>query len=112
MMKLSMESVAEEFQIPGGGSLRFNPTDPALFLRLERLEQEVAAQPQTTPEELDMALKKLLGETLGPGNDLHSALGGVSLFAVTGTGKTVLEALLEALLPILREGAERCAESC
>jgi len=112
MMKLQMESVVEEFQIPGGGTLRFNPADPALFLRLEQLQDRIAGLEGSTPEELDRSMKKLLDETLGPGNDLHSALGGVSLFAITGAGSTVLEALLEALLPVLREGAERCAETC
>lgn len=112
MMKLQMESVVEEFRIPGGGALRFNPADPNLFLRLEQLQDRVAGLEGNTPEELDLRLKKLLDETFGAGNDLHSALGGVSLFAVTGAGNTVLEALLEALLPILQEGAERCAETC
>lgn len=112
MMKLQMESVVEEFQIPGGGKLQFNPADPALFLRLEQLQDRVAQLDGSSPRELDLRLKKVLDETFGPGNDLHSALGGVSLFAVTGAGNTVLEALLEALLPILREGAERCAQTC
>lgn len=112
MMKLKMEAVSRAFQIPGGGCLRFNPADPALFLRLEQIEARVKALPQDDPVKLDMAVKQLLGEALGPGNDLHSALGGVSLFALTKSGKTVLEAFLEGLLPILQEGAEQCAESC
>ncbi len=112
MMKLSMEPVNQVFHIPGGGSLRFNPADPALFLRLEQLQARVEALPRTDLNRLDRDMKKLLGEALGPGNDLHSALGGVSLFALTKSGKTVLENLLHALMPVLREGAEQCAESC
>lgn len=112
MSTLSMEPVSHQFQIPGGGTLRFNPADPALFIRLEQLQGRVAELKQTDPAELDLALKQLLGETLGPGNDLHSALHGVSLFAVCRDGKTVLDGLLSALLPILREGAEQCAENC
>lgn len=112
MMKLSMEPVMEEFRIPGGGSLRFNPTDPAVFLRLEQLQDQVSRLTQTEPVALDVAIKKLLGEALGPGNDVDRALGGVSLFALTKSGKTVLENLLDALGPILREGAEQCAENC
>ncbi len=111
-MKLSMEPVNQVFQIPGGGVLRFNPTDPALFLRLEQLQTRVEKLNEENPEKLDKALKKLLSEALGPGNDLHSALGGVSLFALTKSGKTVLENLLTALGPVLREGAEQCAENC
>ena len=112
MMELNMAPVCQVFRIPGGGALRFNPADPALFLRLEQLEEQVAALPQTDPVALDHRLKDLLGQALGPGNDLNDALGGVSLFAVDPQGKTVLENLLSALAPILREGAEQCAESC
>lgn len=112
MMELSMEPVSREFQIPGGGILRFNPADPALFLRLEQLESRAAELPKTDPVQLDRALKELLSEVLGPGNDLHSALCGVSLFAVGRDGRTVLEALMAALAPILQEGAEQCAENC
>lgn len=112
MMELKMEPVSRVFRIPGGGKLRFNPADPALFLRLEQLEQRVATLPHSDPIQLDSALKELLAETLGPGNDLHEALGGVSLFAVDKKGRTVLDNLLAALAPILQEGAEQCAENC
>lgn len=112
MMELKMEPVSRIFQIPGGGTLQFNPADPNLFLRLEQLNQRVAELPVEDPVQLDRDVKKLIDETLGRGNDLHQALGGVSLFALTKSGKTVLEALIEGLLPILQEGAEQCAENC
>ena len=111
-MKLQMEPVYQTFTLPGGGKLQFNPTDPALFLRLERLQQQVEELPKNDPVTLDRQLKELLSAALGPGNDLHAALGGVSLFALTKSGKTVLESLLSGLLPVLQEGAEQCAENC
>ena len=111
MMKLQMAAVTQTYQIPGGGTLRFNPADPALFLRLEKLQEEVSKLSTTDPDGLDQQLKKLISTALGPGNDLNEALGGVSLFAMTKSG-TVLESLLGGLMPILREGAEQCAENC
>lgn len=112
MTRLNMEEVTDRYQIPGGGYLTFNPTDPGLFLRLEKLQEQVAALTVTDPVETDKALKKLLSQALGPGNDVNEALGGVSLFAVTRSGCTVLESLIGGLLPVLQEGAEQCAETC
>ena len=111
MMELRMESVTQTYQIPGGGTLQFNPADPALFLRLEKLQGAVKDLTVTDPEQLDQQLKGLISTALGPGNDLNEALGGVSLFAMTKSG-TVLESLISALMPVLQEGAEQCAETC
>ena len=112
MMKLQMEPVYQVFKLPGGGSLRFNPTDPGLFIRLEQIQPRLERLSYDDPVQLDRQLKELLNSALGPGNDLDAALGGVSLLALTKSGKTVLENLLEALYPVLREGAEQCAENC
>lgn len=108
MKKLRMDSGVETYCLPGGGVLRFNPADPALHLRLERLADQ-GENLSGSLEEMDTKIKDMLNTVLGGGNDLHKALGGVSLFAITANGNTVLENLMAALTPILQEGAERCA---
>lgn len=111
MKKLKLDSGAEVFSIPGGGNLRFNPADPALHLRLEQLEDRMKQLPieKLSLPELDRQIKGLLDWALGAGNDVDRALGGVSVLAPGKNGRSVLKNLLDALGPILREGAEECA---
>ena len=112
MRKLRVDSGTEVFRLPGG-VLRFNPADPGLFLRLEQADEKLRAiDGDISLQEADRQIKELLNWILGPGNDVDGALGGVNLFAVGFNGQTVLQNLLEALTPVLREGAEKCAESC
>lgn len=101
----------------GAGVLRLNPTDPALYSRFEKAAQEMSAVFQAAEEDLPGALqtadgkiKKLLNSVF-PGNDFDSLLGGVSLFAIGKNGRTVLQNLLSALMPILTAGAESCIRS-
>lgn len=101
----------EVFTLPGG-ELRFNPADPALYSRLEQLEEKLAGLPTDDPQELDRQAKAVLDWVFGAGNDVDKALGGVSLFAVGANGQPVLLNLLEALAPVLQEGIERCAALC
>ena len=112
MIKLQVDSGLRTYRIPGGGVLRFNPADPALFLRLEQLQQQLQHLESTDPLQLDKDMKDMLSKALGAGNDVDAALGGVSLFARNRSGCTVLESLLGALMPVLQEGAEQCAENC
>ena len=107
---MTVDSGVQYFELPGG-VLRFNPADPALFLRLEQLPEQVARLPDE-PLEADRELKKLLSWVLGPGNDVDRALQGVSLLARGTNGRTVLENFMGALRPILEEGARQCAENC
>ena len=57
--------------------------------------------------EYDGKIKKLLTGIFGAENDFDAILGGVNLAGVGANGKRVVQNLLEALTPILREGAER-----
>lgn len=98
----------QTFELPGE-ALRFNPADPGLLLRLEQLEQKLLDISTDDPISFDLEAKAVFDWVLGGYNDLDNALCGISLLAVAENGKTVLLNLLEALIPIFREGAERCA---
>lgn len=108
---MEMDLGMQAFELPGG-VLRFNPADPALFGRLEQLEDKLRAVVTRDPWEFDRQAKDILNWVLGGSNDVDKALGGVSLLALGQNGRTVMQNLLEALAPILQEGAERCAATC
>ena len=118
MEKLQFDSGVRTYRVNGGESLRFNPSDPNLYARLqaasEKLpEMQKAMEGETIPEMLiktDRQLKALLSEVF-PGNDMEKLFAGVSLLAPTATGKTVFENFIDALEPILLKGAESCAKS-
>lgn len=127
MKQLTIDTGVEEFCINGRGVLRFNPADPNLYHRffdagrdLEALDKELAEKTAALPEgdeaaeaglallaEYDRRIKALLGEIFGPENDFDAALGGVNLAGVAANGKRVVQNLLEALTPLLQEGARR-----
>ena len=117
-MELNIDTGVEEFRVNGRGVLRFNPADPNLYHRffaagaeldgydaaltkalaaLDGDEQQRAAAGLALLNEYDGKIKKLL----------TGILGGVNLAGVGANGKRVVQNLLEALTPILREGAER-----
>ena len=125
MEKLELDVGLQEYGIPGGGVLRFNPADPALYGRfaqgqteLARLEKEMLDEAKNaTPEKLlalmeqtDTKAKELLNRVFGNGNDFHKALGGVSLLAVSRNGKTVAENLFAALGKELEKGTQRLVD--
>lgn len=130
MEQLVFDSGIREYRINDGGALRFNPSDPNLYTRfrnamdsIKAVQTELAAKaeglapgadPQESGEavltlmwEADRRIKDILTQVFGPGNDLDAALGGVNLLAVATNGQRVIENLLNALQPVLVEGAER-----
>lgn len=128
MKKLNIDTGVEEFRVNGRGVLRFNPADPNLYHRffaagrtlndydaaltkalqtVEGDEQACAAAGLRLLNEYDGKIKALLTGIFGPENDFDAILGGVNLAGVGANGKRVVQNLLEALTPILREGAER-----
>jgi len=121
MEKLNFDTGVVSYRIPGQGALRFNPADPNLYSRFYEaqekftaLEKELAAasgDAVTTFRAADEKLKGLLNWMLGGDNDIDKALGGLSLLAVCGDGRTVAANLLEALQKILEQGAARLADS-
>ena len=132
MENIVFDTGIREYRINGGAILRFNPSDPNLFMRFLRGAEKVSAMEsdltarfrelQTTgsPEkrtaamleimdEADNALKTLLTDIFGPENDFHQVLDGVNLLAVAGNGQRVITNLLQSLQPVLVEGAEAYA---
>lgn len=55
-------------------------------------------------------MKQLLNWIFGGDNDFHKLLDGVNLLAVADNGERVITNLLQALEPVLLEGAKRCAD--
>lgn len=122
MEKLQFDSGIKSYKI-GAGVLRFNPADPNVFARFT----QAAEQMQSVQEELvekardkstdtvrllwdaDQQMKKLLGWVFGEENDFDRILGGVNLLAMASNGQRVIANLLDALQPVLLEGARQCA---
>lgn len=131
MEQLNIDTGVEEFSINGRGVLRFNPADPNLYHRffaagktLEELDRELDRRTAELPDgpdgaqaglallaDYDARIKALLGQVFGPGNDFDAALEGVNLAGAAANGKRVVQNLLEALTPILQEGARRHLEA-
>ncbi len=128
MKTIALDTGIEEFQLQGGGVLRFNPGDPNLYARfleaeaqLQALEKEMtdqlgsfsgsdrAAAIVRLTAETDKKVKALLDRVFGGDNDFDKALGGVNLLAVAADGERVAAKLFAALEEILSEGAARFA---
>ena len=119
MEKLTFDAGVKSYRINGGAVLKFNPADPNLYQRfMEAVEKIQELEKNILPEEADPLLQlcladKQVKETLswvfGGGNDFDQLLGGVNLLAMAGNGQRVITNLLEALLPVLTEGAQLCA---
>ncbi len=127
MEKLKFDSGIKEYQI-GSGVLRFNPGDPNVYARLMDAQGEITAVendlvkkageiPQGDAAavlrlmtEADTRMKAILSRVFGAGNDFDKILGGVNVMAVCGNGERAITNLLNALVPIIKEGAEKCAK--
>ena len=83
--------------------------DSCAFNRREDPEADGAAVVQLL-NRADKEIKGILSWVFGQENDFDTILGGVNLLAVADNGQRVVTNLLEALQPILVEGAERCAK--
>ncbi|WP_395150787.1 hypothetical protein [uncultured Allofournierella sp.] len=124
MQKLMFDTGVQEFQLPGG-VLRFNPSDPNVYHRfmeaikkVEAAEKELVENAKNLKEnngaealalmaKADKDTKAALMEAFGPGNDFDILVEGVNLMAVAGNGERVITNLLDALRPIIEQGAKR-----
>ena len=108
MEKLKLDTGEQAFRV-GGGVLRFNPCDPALYQRfLEAADMLDGLQPKDIGE-ADRLLRQHLS-AIFPGNDFSAMFPG-SLLALCGNGKLLVQNFLEALEPVLTAGARRYAQS-
>lgn len=120
MENIQFDSGVKQYRINGGGVLRFHPGDPNLYRRFQEAVDKIALLEaqlrEDTGEDLlelmhatDGKLKQLLSWVFGQDNDFDALLGGVNLLAVTENGQRVITNLLQALEPVLVEGAKACA---
>ena len=119
MEKITFDAGLRRYRINGGGVLQFNPADPNLYARfleaverIKEMEEDLQKAEGGALEAMcraDRTVKQLLGQVFGEGNDFDALLGGVNLLAVAGNGERVITHLLQALLPVLTEGAKLCA---
>ena len=130
MEKIIFDSGVKEYQINDNGVLRFNPSDPNVYARfldaaeqIQAIEKELVASGEALQnnekagesairlmQEADKKVKDILGDVFGPGNDFDHMLGGVNLLAVACNGERVVTNLMQVLLPIIEDGAQKCAD--
>ena len=128
MEKLTFDSGIREFEINGRGVLRFNPGDPNVYARLldslddikavesdlvERskdIQQDDGAAVLRLITQADKRMKEILTSVFGPENDFNEIMGGVNAMAVCDNGERAITNLLNVLMPIVQEGADRCAK--
>ncbi len=116
METMTIDCGMRSFQINDGGVLRFNPSDPNVYARFRDAVQrmETLTQEAEGTDGLvlaDQRLKGLLAEVFGNHNDFDAILGGVNLLAPATNGKPVIFNLLDALTPVLEQGAKDFVQS-
>lgn len=128
MEVLHFDSGIREYKINNNGVLRFNPGDPNVYARfleasekIQEIEKNLTDKAAKLKEndgaatlsllaDADKQMKDVLGWVFGKGNDFNDIMEGVNLMAVATNGERVITNLLNALLPIIQQGAESCAK--
>lgn len=132
MEKLNISVGIKQYQlVDGGAPLSFNPGDPNVYARymeivpkIKAVEQEMAGKAKAVDSnapdageqalkimrETDVRMKRLLDQIFGEENDFDKILRGVNLMAVTEKGR-VISNVLDALTPIMNDGAKSCVQS-
>lgn len=132
MENLTFDGGVKEYLVNGKGVLRFNPSDPNVYTRFLSLSPEISeveaeasqkarairkGSPSAGEDmlrilmETDTKIKDILNRIFGNGNDFDQILEGVNLMAIANNGNRVVDNLMEALLPILENGAKTYAEA-
>lgn len=126
MEKIVFDSGRKTYEM-GGGELSFTPSDPNVYARfmeatekLVKMEDKLIESAKKTDgsgvavlkllTEADKEAKKILAWVFGEHNDFDKILNGVNLLAVGENGERVITNILNALLPIIQEGVEKCAK--
>lgn len=128
MQTLNFDSGIREYKINDNGVLRFNPGDPNVYARfleaaekIQKIEDDMTAKAAEVKEndgaavlhllaDADKQMKDVMNWVFGKGNDFNDIMEGVNLMAVATNGERVITNLLNALLPIIKQGAEACAQ--
>lgn len=127
MKKITFDSGLRKYEL-GNGVLSFNPLDPNLYERfveatekLQHLEEEMLKSAKDADitgvdalvilKDVDNKAKTILNNVFGGANDFDHMLAGVNLMAVATNGERVITNLMNALTPILEQGAKDCATS-
>lgn len=124
--------------VEGGAPLTFNPGDPNVYARyvdalkeiqevgdeMSRKANAVEAKDDSEEEkikagaeslrvmhETDTKMKEILNGVFGAGNDFDKILRGINLAAVTEAGNRVIDNVINALTPIMQNGAKACVET-
>lgn len=132
MEKLILDTGVKEFEINDNGVLRFNPSDPNVYARFCEAKDQISEIDDRLQEQLskaeslelsdeakneeaiklcdaaDKEIKSLLSYIFGECNNFDTLLGGISVLAITSSGKMLLEEMLDALAPIVEEGSRSC----
>ena len=130
MQNIKFDSGVQEFQINGGGVLRFNPSDLNVYSRfmdaiedIRKVEQVMQANIRDMSaagtgagflqlaNEADKEVKKILQNVFGKQNDFDEIFCGANVLTVAGNGEMVLTNFLNALKPIIEDGARRFARA-
>lgn len=128
MQTLNFDSGIREYKINNNGVLRFNPGDPNVYARfleaaekIQKIEDDMTGKAAEVKEnngaavlhllaDADKQMKDVMNWVFGKGNDFNDIMEGVNLMAVATNGERVITNLLNALLPIIKQGAEACAQ--
>lgn len=128
MQTLNFDSGIREYKINDNGVLRFNPGDPNVYARfleaaekIQKIEDDMTAKAAEVKEnngaavlhllaDADKQMKDVMNWVFGKGNDFNDIMEGVNLMAVATNGERVITNLLNALLPIIKQGAEACTQ--
>ena len=129
MLKLNFDTGVKKFQINNGAVLQFNPSDINVYLRfmeaadkLQAIESSLVKKgegldPSNIKDvmrlmgEADAEVKKLLGEIFGAQNDFDKIFDGVNVMAVAPNGERVVTNFIDAIAPIMEEGAKSYAKA-
>lgn len=126
MEKIVFDGGLKEYEV-GGGILSFNPSDPNVYTRfmeatdkLRAIEDTLVNKAKATDgsgeavlqllRDADLEAKQVLGWVFGEQNDFDKILNGTNLLAVGTNGERILTNFLQALLPVIKSGAEACAK--
>lgn len=130
MQNIVFDSGIRDYRINDTGILRFNPSDPNVYNRffdaaeqIKTIEQDLVKKGEALDAEKDTGeavirlmaeadrqAKAILTNVFGAENDIDKLLGGVNLLAVATNGERVITNFINALLPVIQEGAELCAQ--